>query len=122
MAPRNTPLKAASPITIARPSDDGTQLLVTSEPKSNQRNLNFILDTTGARTEGARVTWTLTAVKTAAGESINIGSNTVENWPLENTRLNFDVNVPGDWPAGKYNLDVRVDDQLLSALQFDIKP
>ncbi len=121
-APRNTPIKANGDIKIVRVSDDGKEMLLVPNPKPNLRNLNFLLDTTGSNTDGANVTWSLTALKTSAGSNIAVGSNTIENWPLENTRLTFDVDLPRDWPSGQYRVDVRIGSQLLSALQFEIAP
>ena len=105
-----------------RVSDDGKELLLMPTPKAAQRSLNFLLDTTGANTDGANVTWSLTALKTSAGDNIAVGSNTIEKWPLENTRLTFDVDLPRDWPPGQYRVDVKIGSQLLSALQFEIAP
>lgn len=121
-APRVSPIKANGDIKIVRVSDDGKELLLVPNPKANLRNLNFLLDTTGANTDGVNVTWTLTALKTSAGDNLAIGSNTIENWPVENTRLTFDVDLPRDWPTGEYRVDVKIGTQLLSALQFQIAP
>ncbi len=121
-APRNTPIKAVSDIRIVRASDDGKELLLAPAPKPGLRLLSFILDTSGSNTGGASVSWSLTALTTNAGNNIPIGSNTIEDWPLENTRLTFDVELQRDWPVGKYRVEAKIGSQLLSALQFDIEP
>ncbi len=121
-APRNIPIKANGDIKIVRVSDDGKELLMVPTPKASLKTLNFILDTTGVNTGGATVTWTLTALTTSAGNNIPVGSNTVEDWPLENTRLTFDVQLPRDWPTGKYRVETKIGSQLLAALLFDIEP
>ncbi len=121
-APRNIPIKANGDIKIVRVSDDGKELLMVPTPKSSLKTLNFILDTTGANTSGATVTWTLKAMTTSAGNNIPVGSNTVEDWPLENTRLTFDVQLPRDWPTGKYRVETKIGSQVLAALVFDIEP
>ncbi len=121
-APRSTPIKANGDIKIVRVSDDGKELLLVPNPKANLRTLNFILDTTGANTDGVNVAWTLTAMKTSAGDNIVVGNNAIADWPLENTRLTFDAELPRDWPTGQYRVEVKIGSQLLSALQFEISP
>lgn len=121
-APRSTPIKASGDIKIVRVSDDGKELLLVPNPKANLRTLSFILDTTGANTDGVSVSWTLTALKTSAGDNIQVGNNVTDDWPLENTRLTFDAELPRDWPTGQYRVEVKLGSQLLSALQFEISP
>lgn len=121
-APRNTAIKANGDIKIVRVSDDGKDLLLVTEPRAAQRSLNFILDTTGSNTDGASVTWTLTALKIANASNLTIGVNTIDDWPLENTRLEYEVELPRDWPPGQYRVDVKIGSQLLAALQFNIAP
>ena len=120
-APRNTPIKAASDIAIVIVDAQDKQTIIAS-PKANQRHLYFIMDTSGSRTDGASVTWKMTALATSAGNNVDVGGNTTEDWPLENTRLAFDLEMPRDWPTGKYRVETRIDGQLLSTLHFDIQP
>ena len=119
-APRNTPIKAATDIGIV--VMNGNQQIMTAAPKVFNRHIFFILDTTGSNTAGTNVTWTMTALSTEAGENIKIGDNTIENWPLENTRLAFDIELPRDWPPGKYRVEAKIGDQLLKARNFEIQP
>jgi len=121
-APRFTPIKANGDIKIVRVSDDGKELLLVPNPKANMRTLNFMLDTTGSNTSGADVAWTLTAVKTSAGDNVEVGNSDIADWPLENTRLTFDAELPRDWPTGQYRVEVKIGRQLLSALQFEVLP
>ena len=120
-APRNTPIKAATAIGIVVTDTAGKPAIVAT-PKPSNRQLNFVIDTSGSNTAGASVSWTLTALETSNGNNVLVGENTVANWPLENTRLPFDVELPRDWPTGKYRIEVKIDGQLLNALQFEIKP
>jgi hypothetical protein len=121
-APRFTPIKANGDIKIVRVSDDGKELLLVPNPKANMRTLNFMLDTTGSNTGGVDVAWTLTAVKTSAGDNVEVGNSAIADWPLENTRLTFDAELPRDWPTGQYRVEVKIGSQLLSALRFEVLP
>lgn len=120
-APRNTAIKAASDIAILTVEAPDKQTVVAS-PKPGNRQLIFVVDTTGSNTGGATVTWTLTALSTLAGNNLVVGTNSTDNWPLENTRLAFDVNMPRDWPTGTYRAEVKVNGQLLTTLHFEISP
>jgi hypothetical protein len=61
-------------------------------------------------------------VKTSAGDNVEVGNSDIADWPLENTRLTFDAELPRDWPDGQYRVEVKIGRQLLSALQFEVSP
>jgi hypothetical protein len=68
------------------------------------------------------VTWVCTAVDTSAGKNQKVSGIDIEAWPLDDTTLTFDVELPRDWPTGKYRLEVWVDGESLGKYDYEIKP
>jgi hypothetical protein len=91
-------------------------------PKPGDRYLDFIGLTTGAKTAGATVKFTLTFVGAGDGKtSQQVMTLTVDGWPLENTPLGFNAELPRDWPPGKYRVDFVLDGKPLGESIFEIK-
>lgn len=117
---KKTPVKAES-FKVFRDKAGGAVEEVQA-PKASDRHLYFAAQTRGARTDGAKVTWTCTAVDTSAGKNKKVGSFDIEAWPLDDTVLTFDIELPRDWPTGKYRLEVWVDGESIGTGGFEIKP
>lgn len=92
----------------------------TSTPKASDHYLAFAAHTRGARSDGARVNWVLSAIDTTAGKKPGIGSVEVKDWPLDDTILTFDMQLPRDWPTGKYRVEVAVDGESIGSREFSI--
>jgi uncharacterized protein YfaS (alpha-2-macroglobulin family) len=45
----------------------------------------------------------------------------VKDWPLDDTTLVYDIELPRDWPLGKYRVSLKVDDDAVKDMDFEIK-
>jgi hypothetical protein len=116
---KKTPLTVAT-IDILRRKPDGSPEAA-KPPKAADRHLYFVAETKGARTAGAHVTWTFTAVDTTAGKNKDLPGLDEMNWPLEDTTLVYDIELPRDWPQGKYHVALKVDEETIKEIDFEIK-
>lgn len=116
---KKTPVSAEK-IDIRRLKGDGT-LESVAVPKAADRHLYFVAETKGARTAGAHVVWSYVAVDTTAGKNQVLPSLDQKDWPLDDTTLAFDMELPRDWPLGKYHVSLKVDDEMVKEIDFEIK-
>ncbi|WP_342358596.1 hypothetical protein [Terrarubrum flagellatum] len=115
---RATPI-AVSAIRISRLTEVET-LEPAPEPRPGDRSLRFTASTSGVRTEGATIGWTLSALDTDAGPDPDIYSTTIAQLPLDNSDLIFNVRLPRDWPTGLYRVQLTLDGAPLAAHEFRI--
>ena len=120
LAPKKTPIKIQG-VRIFRDGAGGKVEQVTS-PKPTDLHQYFAVDTKGAQTDGAKVTWVCTAVDTSAGKNQKVGGVDIEAWPLDDTTITLDLELPGNWPTGKYKLELWVDGQSIGSHSYEIKP
>lgn len=95
--------------------------VIRSEPKTADRYLEFHAATAGAKTAGASVTWKLSILNDDGITQHELRSQIITNWPLENTVLVHQVELPTDWRAGSYLLEYWVDDLFVGRHPFTIK-
>jgi hypothetical protein len=71
-------------------------------------------------TEGSALSGTLRAKWTFEdGQTVDDSTRTLV--PTGPERTEFHISKPGGWPAGKYKLEVYLNDQAASAKSFDVK-
>jgi hypothetical protein len=91
-------------------------------PKATDRHQYFAVETRGAQTDGAKVTWVITAVDTSKGKNQKVSGVDIDKWPLDDTTITLDIELPGSWPTGKYKLELFVDGASIGAHSYEIKP
>lgn len=119
-ASRKTPVKAVAFQIFHEKS--GGAVEEAQAPRAADRHLYFAAQTKGARTDGAKVTWVCTAVDTTAGKNQKVGGVDIDAWPLDDTTLTFDLELPRDWPTGKYRLEIWIDGESIGTHSYEIKP
>jgi hypothetical protein len=87
-------------------------------PKATDRHQYFAVETRGAQTDGAKVTWVITAVDTSKGKNQKVSGVDIDKWPLDDTTITLDIELPGSWPTGKYKLELFVDGASIGAPQL----
>jgi len=117
-SPRKTPITLQEIKIYRLKAGGGSE--ETGTPKARDHYLAFAAMTRGARSEGARVGWVLSAIDTTAGKKPGIGSVEIKDWPLDDTTLTFDMELPRDWPTGKYRVEVAVDGESIGSREFSI--
>ncbi len=90
-------------------------------PKPGDHYLEFHTSTSGAKTAGAAVKFTLWALDSAGKPATQVLTTETKDWPLENTTLIHSAELPKDWPVGKYRIDYEVDGKLAGSEPFEIK-
>jgi len=118
-SPRSTPLKVSA-IELDRIVGAGKSERVQRFLPSD-RHWNFGATVEGARTEGVDVRWVLTAVQTTSG-SAEVGKIDVPRRPIENTELQFDMELPRDWPVGRYRVELFLNGKSEAMKEFDVRP
>lgn len=118
-ATKKTPVKLQG-VKIFRDMPNGS-LEEVQTPKTTDRHLYFALETRGAQTDGAKVTWVCTAVDTSSGKNKKVAGVDIDEWPLDDTTITLDIELPGDWPKGKYKLELFVDGQPIGAHSYEVK-
>lgn len=94
-----------------------------SDKAISDRAVSFRPDDTiyaSIATEGSAVSGTLRAKWTFEdGQTVDESTRTLV--PTGPERTEFHISKPGGWPAGKYKLEVYLNDQPASAKSFDVK-
>jgi hypothetical protein len=114
---RATPIELKAVRIFTQENNKSVEL---TTPKPGNRYLEFIGMTAGAKTAGAAVKFTLTFTGDGKANQ-QVMTMTVDKWPLENTPLAFNVELPRDWPVGKYRVDFAIDGKPLGNSTFEIK-
>lgn len=116
-SPRNSPITVGE-ILVERSLGQG-RFEPAPQPRPDDRTIYFMTRAQGSRTDGASITWIFTAVETAGGAA-EVARAVVERQYIENTPLDFDVSLPGDWPVGRYRVDLLINNQLAASRAITI--
>lgn len=122
--------KAADPATtgttgttVLKVTDVSLGRSIGSDKAISDRTVNFRPDDTiyaSIATEGSAVSGTLRAKWTFEdGQTLDESTRTLV--PTGPERTEFHISKPGGWPAGKYRLEVFLNDQPASAKPFEVK-
>jgi hypothetical protein len=89
--------------------------------RASYRHLNFAAVAKGANTDGVKLTWVLRAEQTTGGAG-EVSKLEIPKRLIENTEIMFDVELPRDWPTGRYRVDLSIDDKPAASRTFQIEP
>ncbi len=89
--------------------------------KAGDRQMHFVAETKGTRSEPTHVKWVLTAIDTTEGKGLKVSEFALPDVYLSNTLLTSRFALANPWPVGLYEIALYVDADLAQKLQFRVE-